>query len=133
MHMDNIVGAFDQYNNPGVNKLKKVKVEKKNEKKFLYDIIYRRTPQARESILNIEELAALYHFPNKNITTPNIRWLLSRELVADNLISSNIKSRDTIWVGNNYFRGKKKVICFEREDRRRHAYILGRRARENHG
>ncbi len=125
MHMDNIVGAFDQYNNPGVNKLKKVKVEKKNEKKFLYDVIYRRTPEAKESILNVEELAALYHFPNKNITTPNIHWLLSRELVADNSISSDIKSKDTIWVGNNYFRGKKKVICFEREDRRRHSYILG--------
>lgn len=125
MHMDNIVGAFDQYNNPGVNKLKKVKVEKKNEKKFLYDVIYRRTPEAKESILNVEELAALYHFPNKNITTPNIHWLLSRELVADNSIGSDIKSKDTIWVGNNYFRGKKKVICFEREDRRRHSYILG--------
>lgn len=125
MHLDNIVGAFDQYNNPGVNKLKKVKVEKKDEKKFLYDVIYRRTPEAKESILNVEELAALYHFPNKNITTPNIHWLLSRELVADNSISSDIKSKDTIWIGNNYFRGKKKVICFEREDRRRHSYILG--------
>jgi len=125
MHLDNIVGAFDQYNNPGVNKLKKVKVEKKNEKKFLYDVIYRRTPEAKESILNVEELAALYHFPNKNITTPNIHWLLSRELIADNSISSDIKSKDTIWIGNNYFRGKKKVVCFEREDRRRHSYILG--------
>ncbi len=125
MHLDNIVGAFDQYNNPGVNKLKKAKVEKKDEKRFLYDVIYRRTPEAKESILNVEELAALYHFPNKNITTPNIHWLLSRELVADNSISSDIKSKDTIWIGNNYFRGKKKIICFERDDRRRHSYILG--------
>ena len=125
MHLDNIVGAFDQYSNPGINKLKKVKVEKKDEKKFLYDIIYRRTPENMESILNVEELAALYHFPNKNITTPNIHWLLSRELIADNSISSDIKSKDTIWVGNNYFRGKKKVVCFEREDRRRHSYVLG--------
>ncbi len=125
MHLDNIVGAFDQYSNPGINKLKKVKVEKKDEKKFLYDIIYRRTPENMGSILNVEELAALYHFPNKNITTPNIHWLLSRELIADNSISSDIKSKDTIWVGNNYFRGKKKVVCFEREDRRRHSYVLG--------
>ena len=125
MHLDNIVGAFDQYNNPGINKLKKIKVEKKDEKKFLYDVIYRRTPEVKESILNVEELAALYHFPNKNITTPNIHWLLSRELIADNSISSDIKSKDTIWVGNNYFRGKKKIVCFEREDRRRHSYVLG--------
>jgi hypothetical protein len=125
MHMDNIVGAFDQYNNPGINKLKKLKVAKTEEKRFLTDVIYRRTPEYDQSILNVEELAALYHFPNKNITTPNINWLLSRELIADNNISSDIKSKDNIWIGNNYFRGKKKIICFKREDRRRHAYILG--------
>jgi hypothetical protein len=125
MHVDNIVGAFDQYNNPGINKLKKVKITKPEEKRFLTDVIYRRTPEYDQSILNIEELAALFHFPNKNITTPNINWLLSRELIADNSISSDVKSKDNIWVGNNYFRGKKKIVCFRREDRRRHAYILG--------
>lgn len=125
MHLDNIIGAFDQYNNPGINKLKKVKFKKKDEKKFLVDVIYRRTPEYEDSILNLEELAALYHFPNKNIAIPNIHWLLSRELIADNTISSDIKSKDTIWVGNNYFRGNKKVVCFKREDRRRHSYVLG--------
>jgi len=125
MHLDNIIGAFDQYANPGINKLKKRKIPKSKEKSFLYDVIYRRTPEDEKSILNVEELAALYHFPNKDIATPNINWLLSKELLADNEISSDINSKDTIWVGNNYFRGKKKVICFERDDRRRHSYILG--------
>ncbi|HOV29842.1 MAG TPA: type IV secretion system DNA-binding domain-containing protein [Candidatus Dojkabacteria bacterium] len=125
MHLDNIISAFDQYSNPGINKLKKKKIKLKSAKSFLYDVIYRRTPTDEKSILNLEELAGLYHFPNKDISTPNIKWLLSRELVADNDISSDINSRDTIWVGNNYFRGKKKIICFERDDRRRHAYILG--------
>lgn len=125
MHLDNIVAAFDQYANPGINKLKKKKVKENEQKAFLYDVIYRRTPEDESSILNLEELAGLYHFPNKDITTPNIKWLLSKELPADNEISSDINSVDTIWVGNNYFRGKKKMVCFERDDRRRHAYILG--------
>ena len=125
MHLDNIISAFDQYSNPGINELKKKKIKRKSAKSFLYDVIYRRTPEDENSILNLEELAGLYHFPNKDISTPNIKWLLSRELVADNDISSDINSKDTIWVGNNYFRGKKKIICFERDDRRRHAYILG--------
>ena len=125
MHLDNIIAAFDQYNNPGINKLKKVKMKDKDQKSFLYDVIYRRTPENEKSILNIEELAALYHFPNKEITTPNIVWLLSKELPAGNEISSDVNSRDAIWVGNNYFRGKRKMICFQRDDRRRHAYILG--------
>ncbi len=125
MHLENIIGAFDQYGNPGINRLKKRKLEKKEEKSFLYDVIYRRTPEDEKTILNLEELASIFHFPNKNISTPNIRWLLARELIASNEISSDIKSKDTIWIGNNHFRGKKKIICFERDDRRRHSYILG--------
>ena len=125
MHVDNIVSAFDLYSNPGINRLEKRKVSEKEQKKFLYDVIFRRTPETEDSILNVEELAALYHFPNKDTSTPNIKWLLARELIADNSISSDIKSKDTIWIGNNVFRGKKKVICFERDDRRRHSYILG--------
>ena len=110
MHLDNIIGAFEQYGNPGINKLKKRKIAKNKEKSFLYDVIYRRTPEDEKTILNVEELAALYHFPNKDIATPNINWLLSKELLADNRISSDIDSKNTIWLGNNYFRGKKKPI-----------------------
>lgn len=125
MHLDNIISAFDQYSNPGINRLKKRKIPKRKKKSFLYDVVYRRTPQDEKTVFNLEELAALFHFPNKDVSTPNIKWLLSRELIADNDISSDVNSKDTIWIGNNYFRGKKKIICFERDDRRRHAYILG--------
>jgi hypothetical protein len=125
MHLDNIVGAFDQFNNPGINSFKKKKVDKRKKDEFIQDVIYRRTPLDCKTILNIEELAAIYHFPNKEITTPNIHWLLSRELPAANEISSDINSIDTIWLGNNEYRGDIKRICFKRDDRRRHSYILG--------
>ena len=125
MHLDNIVGAFDQFSNPGVNSFKKKDVSNKNKDEFIHDVIYRRTPLDCTTILNIEELAGIYHFPNKEITTPNIHWLLSRELPASNEISQDINSIDTIWLGNNEYRGNIQRICFERDDRRRHSYILG--------
>lgn len=126
MHLDNIVGAFGQYNNPGINKFKKVDVKgEKKEKEFMYDVAYRRPSIDSSNILNVAELAAIYHFPNKDITTPNINWLLAREIPASNEISSDIGSKDTVWVGNNVFREKVKAICFQRDDRRRHSYILG--------
>lgn len=126
MHLDNLVGAFDQFSNPGINRFKKVDIKSgSGEKEFMLDVIYRRTSIDQGSILNVEELATIYHFPNKDITVPNIDWLLAREIPAENSISSDINSKDTIWVGNNVFRDKVKAICFQKEDRRRHSYILG--------
>jgi len=126
MHLENIIGAFDQFSNPGINRFKKVQIKGKDkEREFMLDVIYRRTALEAGSILNVEELATIYHFPNKDITTPNINWLLAREIPADNQISSDIRSKDTVWVGNNVFRDKTKAICFQRDDRRRHSYILG--------
>lgn len=125
MHLDNILAAYDQYGNPGINKLKKDKIKKSKEKDFLYDVVYRRTPEIGASILNVEELSGLFHFPNKEITTPNIMWLLSKELPASNEVDSDINSSESVWIGNNIFRGKKKAICFKRDDRRRHSYVLG--------
>lgn len=126
MHLDNIIGAFDQFSNPGINRFKKVDIKgKAKEREFMFDVIYRRSILEGGATLNVEELATIYHFPNKDITTPNINWLLAREVLADNSISSDINSKDTVWVGNNIFRDKVKAICFRRDDRRRHTYILG--------
>ncbi len=124
MHFDNIVGAFEQYTNPGINNLTVVKPTGRAERDFMHNVIYRRMPLESKTILNVEELAALYHFPNKDITTPNINWLLSRDFPAANWINDDIDSKDTIWLGKNEYRGKVKNICFMREDRFRHSYIV---------
>lgn len=125
MHVNNIVGAFEQFSNPGVNDFKKDKLNKLHEREFMNDVIYRRMPMKVKNVLNVEELAALYHFPNAKIVTPNINWLLAKEVPAANWISSDVGSKDTIWLGNNVYRNQKKRICFKRDDRRRHAYIVG--------
>lgn len=130
MHVNNIIGAFEQFSNPGINDFKKVKINALKEREFMEDVIYRRMPisvfeKDKTSILNVEELASIYHLPNKNVSIPNIDWLLAKELQAATWISSDVESFDTVWLGDNYFRGTKKRICFERDDRRRHAFILG--------
>jgi len=65
MHLDNIVGAFDQYSNPGINRLEKKKVSEKEQKKFLYDVVFRRTPETENSILNKELKKLLRDFNKK--------------------------------------------------------------------
>jgi hypothetical protein len=125
MHVSNIIGAFDQFSNPGVNNLKKTDIKTSNEKDFLKDVIYRRTALDSKSVLNVEELSAIYHFPNKEINSPNINWLLAKEVPAAHWVNSEIDSVDTVWLGNNIYRGNTKPICYMREDRRRHMYVLG--------
>lgn len=95
------------------------------EREFMENVLYRRMPLSTNTVLNVEELAGIYHFPNKEITTPNINWLLAREAPAAHWVNSDVNSRDTIWLGNNVFRGHVKPICIEREDRMRHMYVIG--------
>jgi hypothetical protein len=126
MHVDNIAAAFDQFSNPGINTLKKTKIKTSHEREFMRDVVYRRMPLKEVNcVLNVEELAAMYHFPNNEITTPNINWMLAKETPSANWISSDINSKDTIWLGNNEYRGKVQPICLSREDRRRHLYVIG--------
>ncbi|MCC7290201.1 type IV secretion system DNA-binding domain-containing protein, partial [bacterium] len=125
MHLNNVVSAFDQFKNPGINELKKDKLNKFKEREFMHDVLYRRMPLRGGSVFNVEELASMYHFPNKDVTVPNVNWLLAKDAPAATWISSDIKSKNSIWLGNNKYRGITKPICFERDDRRRHAYVLG--------
>ncbi len=125
MHVDNAVGAFEQFSNPGINDFKKKDVNKYSQEEFMYNVIYRRMPLKVKTVLNVEELATIYHFPSKEITLPYINWLRSKVAPVANWVSDDVASKDTIWLGENVYRGKRRKICFERDDRRRHTYILG--------
>ncbi len=125
MHVSNVIGAFDQFSNPGINTLKKSDIKESFEKEFMQNVVYRRMPISTKTVLNVEELAGIYHFPNKNVTTPNINWLLAKEAPAAHWVDSDINSPDTIWLGNNIYRGNIKPICIKRDDRRRHMYVVG--------
>lgn len=119
-HLANMMSAMDQYSREGGNRFKKI--DSKKLKTIAKDFIYR---IPRESmVLNTAELATLYHFPNKNITTPHIQWLLSRKAPAPDYVTSNF-DQDYMYVGRNLFRGKSKEVFLKPEDRLRHMYIIG--------
>ncbi|GIW61186.1 MAG: hypothetical protein KatS3mg089_0038 [Patescibacteria group bacterium] len=117
-HLSNIINAFSQY--AGVNSFTKNKHYFKG--LFVTDFIYRYFPmRGQTAILNSEELATLFHFPNKSVTTPGIHWVISKRAPAP----ANIPT-EGLHLGKSVFRGIVRPVFIGREDRRRHMYIIGK-------
>jgi hypothetical protein len=122
--------AFEQFTNVAYNKFKS---RKYSADKFVHEFIYRSVNFysfyipileykvfGNASVLNIEELATVFHFPNKNVTTPGIVWLGSRRAIAP----SNVPE-EGLFLGVSNFRGQTKDVFIREDDRRRHMYIIG--------
>lgn len=123
MHLDNIASTFEQVSSE-TNGLKRRKIRSKGA--FMEDFLYRYQPMFHvlgnhPSILNSEELATLYHFPNKQVTTPHIYWLYSKTAPAPSEIPAQ-----GLYLGVSTYRGIKRPVYIGDDDRRRHVYIIGK-------
>lgn len=117
-HLGNIVNAFSQFN--GLNSFKKNKHTFKG--LFMQDFIYRYLPVwDQTSVLSSEELATVFHFPNKAITTPHIYWLTSKRAPAPAQIPDS-----GLYLGKSTYRGLSKPVYIQKDDRRRHMYVIGK-------
>lgn len=122
MVVDNIVSAFSQYTAPELNRLQKKAPGDIRE--FLADYILRRFRRKPSTILNTEELASLYHFPNHNIDTPNIAWLAARTLPPPSNLPP--EQEEGVELGKSVFRGQEMTVRIKQEDRRKHVYAIGK-------
>ncbi|MCL4354180.1 type IV secretion system DNA-binding domain-containing protein [Patescibacteria group bacterium] len=117
-HINNIIGAFSQF--AGANQFKKNKHRFKS--LFMTDFIYRYMPmRGQVGILTSEELATVFHFPNKSVQTPHIHWLTSKRAPAPAQIPDS-----GLFLGTSTFRGLSKPVYIQRDDRRRHMYAIGK-------
>lgn len=119
-NLTNIVGAFAQFSAP-TNSFKKSRIFFKQ--LFMIDCIYRYMPLFGwgTSVLNSEELATIFHFPNKTIETHHINWLKAKSAPAPASIST-----EGLFLGSSTYRGQKKKIYMDNRDRQRHMYIVGK-------
>lgn len=116
-HLGNIIAAFDQFN--GLNSFTKNKHWIKGN--FISDFVYRYMPNGNLSVLTNEELATLFHFPNKSITTPHIHWLNAKRAPAPAQIPDS-----GLFLGMSSYRGLSKPVYIQKDDRRRHMYVIGK-------
>jgi hypothetical protein len=117
--LSTVAGAVSQLTNPGINSLKFNRIEGGAVREFMNNFVYRRVGGPR-ALLNVEELATVYHFPNKNVQTPNIDWLIARKAAPP----ANLP-KEGLWLGTSVFRGLQRPVHVSLDDRRRHTYIIG--------
>lgn len=119
-HLNNIVGAFAQFSS-STNNFKKLVFFLKH--LFMIDFIYRYMPLFNHGtmILNSEELATIFHFPNKTVETHHIRWLNAKTAPAPSQIPN-----EGLLLGKSVYRGQERDIFMSQDDRRRHMYIIGK-------
>jgi len=124
--MQAIVGTFKQYNSTNLNGFKVSSASYKSE-----DLVkYRQRSFGRGGfILNIEELASVFHLPHTNVETPNIVWASSKTAEPPAklpIITGNTANDENISAfGLTNFRGINHQFGMLRSDRSRHVYIIG--------
>lgn len=124
MHLANLLASFHQFTSDH-NVLTKVKFPIK--KLFMIDFVYRYFPIIsppffkQHSVLNSDELATMYHFPNKSIETPHLFWLNAKRAPAPIQIPQS-----GLFIGASRYRGVDRPIYVADDDRRRHMYIIGK-------
>ena len=69
-HMEN---AFSQFENPEVNLFRVLRRVK--EKQAVFEYIFRTFDEEDASVLGVEEVSSIFHFPISTTETPKIKWL----------------------------------------------------------
>jgi hypothetical protein len=122
-HVTNLASSFAQFAGD-LNNLKKRRIFNKGG--FMEDFLYRYQPMFNilgnhPSILNSEELSTIFHFPNKQVTTPHVFWLNAKTAPAPSQIPN-----EGFYLGVSNYQGVKRPVYIGDEDRMRHIYIIGK-------
>lgn len=115
-----IVSAFSQFDSPELNGFK-VNIFK-DPKKFAIDYTFRFFPLKNHgNILNSVELASIFHLPEQNaIPNSQVERQLTKQVDGPARLAT-----EGVFLGTNEFRGNKKAIYLDDDDRRRHMYVIG--------
>lgn len=126
LRMQALVGTFKQFNSTNLNGFKQGALSFQKEDLAKYRA---RLFDNRGFILNIEEIASVWHLPHTNVETPNIVWATNKTaeppsklpvITGNDAIDENISA-----FGLTNFRGINHQFGMLRSDRSRHVYIIG--------
>jgi hypothetical protein len=122
--MQAMVGTFKQFNTTNLNGFQSKYPSFDRYKTVDYKY---RSFNEKGYILNIEEVASLYHLPHTSVETPNIVWATTKTAEPpSNLPRFGTAPDDQVSLfGITNFRGVHDMFGILRNDRGRHVYIIG--------
>ncbi len=115
-----VVSSFSQFNAPTLNGFKINTM--KDMKKLAVDYTFRAFPvRTRTNILNSVELASIFHLPEQSaIPNSSVERQLTKQVDGPARLAT-----EGVLLGTNEFRGTKKAIYLDDNNRRRHMYVIG--------
>ena len=120
--LNHMTSAFSQFSLLAINSFNVREVKGARLKKFIYEFSFRIFNASQSSILNMEEVASIYHFPTHFTETPYIKAAKSGVAAPP----ADLPEKGISLIGKVLFRQEEKKVYFaSRDDRRRHLYVIG--------
>lgn len=119
-----IVASFKQFTTAHLNNFIHILPEKTG-KEIYEEYLKRNISRDEPDIINIEELASLFHLPNISVETPSIAWSRAKKLEPPMNLPKATDGEVTIF-GETDYRDIKFEFGIKRKDRQRHFYLLGK-------
>ena len=118
-NLSNLKGTFSQFSgNQNGFSSRTIRLKQM----FMVDFLYRyQSMWGNNSVLSVDELATVWHLPNKTIETPHVYWLTAKSAPATGGFPSS-----GLWLGRSLYRGQERNIYIGEQDRLRHTYLIGR-------
>ncbi len=126
LNMQALVGTFKQFNSTSFNGFRQTGGSFNMKDLDAYKV---RQFSDHGFILNIAELASVYHLPHTSVETPNIVWANSKTAEPPAqlpVLTGSVRNDENISAfGLTNFRGINHQFGLARRDRSRHVYIIG--------
>ncbi len=119
--LTNIQSAFNQFENPGKNKIDWENVKVSKESDFYRAFTFRLFRDNENLPLNIKEITSILHFHTESLIEGSpLKRLLSKSAP----VPVGVPTEGT-YIGTNKFQGGSKDVYISTEDRLRHLYVIG--------
>ena len=116
----NIANSFEQFSAPNLNSFRLIQVKKRNLKNIIFDFSFRLFKKRQTIILDTEELASIFHFPEPFLKVPKIKFLEAKTASPP----ANLPLEGFL-LGYSLYRDEEVKVRIKRNDRMRHLYVIG--------